>query len=101
MARRPYKQQRRIIVYVICMWYNLLMKEEGKNTRRLAEIEDHIPRPLPYGRAVYRSGFLLNATRTTDINCINMLRVKLRVFWKLVDLLKDWGVEENKKYGSI
>ncbi|CAN0856332.1 Putative nuclease HARBI1 [Linum grandiflorum] len=97
MARTPYKQRRRIIAYVVCMWYQLveeyvsMLMNNGRNTRSLAGTEDHVPRPLPYGREVYRSGFLLNATITTDVNCINMLRVKYRVFWKLVDLLKGLG----------
>ncbi|CAN1150422.1 hypothetical protein LINPERHAP2_LOCUS17556 [Linum perenne] len=53
--------------------------------------EEPIPRPLPYGREVYRSGFLLNTTTTTNVNCLNMLRMKRRIFWNLVTLLKTEG----------
>ncbi|CAN0881594.1 Protein ALP1-like, partial [Linum grandiflorum] len=96
MARNPRKQQRRVIVYVVSLWYQLLLQcisllTNGNRRKSLTDSDERVPRPLPYGRKVYRGGFLLHATRTTDVNCINMLRVKYRVFWKLCDLLRDSG----------
>ncbi|CAN1845074.1 Putative nuclease HARBI1 [Linum perenne] len=43
------------------------------------------------GGLVYRSGFLVNTTRTNDVNCLSMLRMRRRIFWNLVDLLKSEG----------
>ncbi|CAN0924115.1 hypothetical protein LINGRAHAP2_LOCUS33968, partial [Linum grandiflorum] len=89
------------------MWYHLLLQcitllTNARMPNRLRNnAGPSVPRPLPYGREVYRNGFLLYATRTTDVNCINMLRVNYRVFWKLCDLLKDTGGLKRTKNMEI
>ncbi|CAN1812773.1 hypothetical protein LINPERHAP1_LOCUS26630 [Linum perenne] len=67
------------------------------NTRSRLQCEDDIPRTLPHSREVYRTGFLLNATRTTDVNCINLLRVKHTIFAKLCSTLTaEGGLKRTK-----
>ncbi|CAN1135807.1 hypothetical protein LINPERHAP2_LOCUS9075, partial [Linum perenne] len=67
------------------------LSDFNTSTRSLTEPDEQVPRPLPYGRQVYRSSFLLNYTTTTDVYCINMLRMSPRIFWNLCDLLKEVG----------
>ncbi|CAN1136907.1 hypothetical protein LINPERHAP2_LOCUS9745, partial [Linum perenne] len=81
MARRTAKQRRRVIVYVVAMCYHVmqqvvgLLTECSGSSRSITEEGEYIPRPLPYGPDVYRTGFLHHTTRTTNVNCINMLRM--------------------------
>ncbi|CAN1291953.1 hypothetical protein LINPERPRIM_LOCUS21363, partial [Linum perenne] len=94
MARRTAKQRRRVIVYVVAMCYHVmqqvvgLLTECSGSSRSITEEGEYIPRPLPYGPDVYRTGFLHHTTRTTNVNCINMLRMSKKIFWNLCELLE-------------
>ena len=111
MARNPKRQQReKVIVGTISMWigiieqYLMLLLEMATCIGRVAN-ESIRERPrtltLPLPRIVYREGFLHFATKTTNKNCINMLRMNRYVLKILCGLVKDIGGLERSKNMEI
>ncbi|CAN1824506.1 Putative nuclease HARBI1, partial [Linum perenne] len=97
MARRTTIRRRRVIIYVVALWWNLLQQaiwllmDSMTNQTTSADDDTEVPRPLPYDREVYRRGFMFNTTRASDVNCISMLRMRRRIFWKLCQVLEEFG----------
>ncbi|CAN1781427.1 hypothetical protein LINPERHAP1_LOCUS15434, partial [Linum perenne] len=97
MARRTIIRRRRVIIYVVALWWNLLQQaiwllmDSTTNRTTFADDENEVPRPLSYDREVYRRGFMFNTTRASDVNCISMLHMRRRIFWKLCRVLEEFG----------
>ncbi|CAN1765580.1 hypothetical protein LINPERHAP1_LOCUS9674 [Linum perenne] len=100
MARRPTLLERqKVITAVIAMWFQLMQQYMlllSKLVVAIAMLESNtraepIRLSLPLPREVYRIGFLHYATRTSDKMCVNMCRMKKRIFWKLCTLLREEG----------
>ncbi|CAN1801848.1 hypothetical protein LINPERHAP1_LOCUS23129 [Linum perenne] len=69
-----------------------LLLDSSTPRSALLDGDDDVPRPLPHDREVYRRGFLFNTTQTNGVNCINMLRMRRKIFWKLCKVLEECGI---------
>ncbi|CAN1146606.1 hypothetical protein LINPERHAP2_LOCUS15361, partial [Linum perenne] len=101
MARPPRRHERqKMILACVSMWFGMieqyltLLLELAIYVGRVASESTREPPlilTLPLPRAVYRIGFLHYATKTTNQNCINMLRMNRSIFEKLCCLVNSIG----------